>query len=347
MIGVSSTTVHRALTNKPKVNPDVRKRILETAKELGFKPNTLAQSIARKPMRIAVLFCTNFPEFYAPVIRGIKQTAEELRDYNVIVDYYYYDKNDYESKEGKKYFHNAMLKIARESYNGILTSGVDEKEFEPIEKLNIPLAFVVNDSNYKRRFCIRYNGFIAGMMAGELLSLRLGRKAKIALATGYDHVSIHHEIVRGFHEQIKITPLNLAAVVYNKDKEELAYTNTNKLLHDHPDIKGIYVNSYNSSGVIRSITEHGLAGKIFLITSDINTEIRHCLKNGAVSATIFQNQYMQGLMGLRYLYRSISENIPLEDTILINPELVFRSNMLLYNEKNSSGRKSRNESTCC
>jgi ABC-type sugar transport system substrate-binding protein len=106
--------------------------------------------------------------------------------------------------------------------------------------------------------------------------------------------------------------------------------NTNKLLREHPDIRGIYVNSYNSEGVIRSVREQGLAGKICLITSDLNDHLRKCLEEGTVSATIFQNQYRQGRLGLLYLYKYITENLEVEDTIRINPEVIFRSNMALY-----------------
>jgi LacI family transcriptional regulator len=331
-LGISSTTVYRALNNKPKVNEKTKKAILELVKEEGFKPNTLAQSLARKTMRIAILLTTNFPEFHNKIIDGVKQATEELKDYNVAVDFYVYEKGDTQSPRGKKYFHDAIRKILRGSYSGLMSTGGinDLREYELIRKQGIPMAFVVTDYNVKRKFCIRYNGRVAGMMAGELFYWRLGKRAKVAVASGFDQISIHHETVNGFLAQMEITPLKLITILYNEDEEELSYNNTNKLLQEHPDIKGIYVNSFNSSGVIRSVIEHGLGGKICLITSDINDEIRRCLVNGIVSATIFQNQYNQGLMGMKYLYRSISENLPVDDTILLNPEIIFRSNMDLY-----------------
>jgi LacI family transcriptional regulator len=329
-LGVSSTTVYRALNNKPMVHADTRKAILKMAERLSFKPNTIARGLARKVIRIAVLLYTNFPEFHSRIIDGVKETAQELKDYNVTVDYFVYNKGDTESEEGRRSLSGAVSKIAKGKYSGLLATGIDVNEYEILKKNGIPLAFIVTDNNVERRFCIRYNGFVAGMMAGELFYWRLGAKAKVAVASGFEHVEIHSEILRGFKEQMTITPLNLAAVMYNEDKEKLAYTNTNKLLKEHPDIKGIYVNSYNSKGVIRAITAQGLAGKICLITSDINSEIRRCLEQGIVMATIFQNQYRQGRLGLRYLYQSISENEPVDDTVLINPEIIFRSNLSLY-----------------
>jgi LacI family transcriptional regulator len=122
----------------------------------------------------------------------------------------------------------------------------------------------------------------------------------------------------------------VAEILYNEDNEELAYKNTNDLLKKHPDIQGIYVNSFNSMGVIRSLTEHKVAGKICLIVSDITDEIKAYLETGAIAATIFQNQYYQGYLGLRYLYQYMAENLQVEDTIYIKPEVVFRTNMSFY-----------------
>ena len=42
--GVSRTTVLRALNNQSRVSDATRKKILETAKELGYRPNLLARS---------------------------------------------------------------------------------------------------------------------------------------------------------------------------------------------------------------------------------------------------------------------------------------------------------------
>jgi ABC-type sugar transport system substrate-binding protein len=154
----------------------------------------------------------------------------------------------------------------------------------------------------------------------------------VVLASGFEHITIHQQTSRGFIKTCKEFPLNLLTTLYNKDNEQVAYSNTNILLKQHPDIMGIYVNSHNSSGVIRSVREHGLGGKVILITSDINDELCKCLEDGTVTATVFQNQYRQGRLALRYLYQHISENLEIEDTITVNPELIFRSNMHRYQQ---------------
>lgn len=45
--GVSAATVSRALRGQPGVMPEVRQRIIDIAKRLGYKPNRLAQALSR------------------------------------------------------------------------------------------------------------------------------------------------------------------------------------------------------------------------------------------------------------------------------------------------------------
>ena len=97
-------------------------------------------------------------------------------------------------------------------------------------------------------------------------------------------------------------------------------------------MKGIYVGTFASSGVIRSVNKHGKAGRICLVTSDINDEIRECLDKGIVSASIFQDQYRQGRYALRYLYDYIESHQKIDDVTYIYPQIIMRSNMALYKD---------------
>jgi LacI family transcriptional regulator len=207
-------------------------------------------------------------------------------------------------------------------------------ELDLIAGKGIPMATILNDYKKDNRcFFIHYDGETAGRLAAELLFWKLGKDANVALASGFETIYMHKLISRGFKQKCEELSLNLINILYNKDARKIAYMNTNILLEEHPELQGIYVNSYNSSGVIRSVKEHGLGGKVTLITSDINEELVTCLTDGTVSATIYQNQYRQGRLGLRYLYHYISENQKIDDIISINPEVIFKSNINRYREE--------------
>lgn len=330
-LGVSTTTVYRALNEKPKVSMETRKAVLAAAQEMGFKPNTLARSLARKKIKLAVIAFTSFPEFHSSFLRGAQDAYAELEDYNIQVEYFSYEKGDSNSPEGDAYLNKTLEHVAQAGFDGLLVCAKRTETFKLLKEKSICVATAVTDIDRDlRKFCIRYNGRVAGKMAAELLWMNMDHSKKVAIASGLKGQGIHAEIEEGFFEQMNITPLNVAEVYYNLDNVQQAYTATNELLDKYADIGGIYVNSFNSSGVLKSIMEHGMGGKITVITSDIYDELRNYIEQGVVIASIFQDQYAQGKIGLKMLYQTIAEDVEVDDTILINPQIILRSNMALY-----------------
>jgi LacI family transcriptional regulator len=331
-LGISSTTVYRALNDKSRISETTKEAVLRAARELGFRPNVVAKTLARKPLRIAFVLSSPFPEFYRYFINGARRTENELRDYNIRVDYFPH--GDAAACEDLSFLRATLKKIASDSYDGLLYMGLEVEELDLIVAKGIPMATLMNDyKRSNRRFFVHYDGETAGRLAAELLFWKLGKGANVALASGFKDLYVHKLISGGFYEKCEELSLRLIDTIYNKDLEKAAYVNTNALLEKYPELQGIYVNSYNSGGVIRSVKEHGLDGKIVLITSDINEELVECLTGGTVSATIYQNQFRQGRLALRYLYQSISENQKVDDTVSVNPEVIFKSNINRYREE--------------
>lgn len=58
LAGVSVGTVDRALHNRGRVDPKVAERIRQIAKELDYRPNTVAKglSIRKRNLKISVIF---------------------------------------------------------------------------------------------------------------------------------------------------------------------------------------------------------------------------------------------------------------------------------------------------
>lgn len=333
-LGISTTTVYRALNDKPKVSMDTRNAVLEAAQEMGFKANTLARSLARKNIKIAVVAFTSFPEFHKCFLMGARDAHTELMDYNIQVEYFSYEQGDSNFSAGDRYLKELFENIAYGGYDGALICARECEQFKLLRDNQVTVATAINDvSPELRQFCVRYNGWVAGKIAAELLWWQMDRSKSVILASGASgpqQKGIHSEIERGFFEQLEVTPLKVACVYYNYDNASFAYEETNRVLELYPDIGGVYINSFNSSGILQSLREHGLLGKASVVTSDIYDELRACLADGSVSASIFQDQYNQGKIGLKTLFQSISEATEPEDTILIPPQIILRSNMDLF-----------------
>ncbi len=76
--GVSHGTVSRALHDSPLISADVRDRIRQMARDMGYTPNAVAQSLKRQRTRAIGLVVTTIADpFVGAVVRGIEEVAQE------------------------------------------------------------------------------------------------------------------------------------------------------------------------------------------------------------------------------------------------------------------------------
>jgi len=77
--GVSIATVSRVINQSPhRVNDETRLRILKAVKELDYRPNALAQGlIMKRSMTIGIIIPDISNPYYAEIVRGIQDVAEE------------------------------------------------------------------------------------------------------------------------------------------------------------------------------------------------------------------------------------------------------------------------------
>ena len=76
--GVSSATVSRVFNDTARVSDEVRKRVLDAAKQLSYEPSHAARALAgRKTKTIGAIFPEIASGFYADVLAGIDEVAAE------------------------------------------------------------------------------------------------------------------------------------------------------------------------------------------------------------------------------------------------------------------------------
>jgi LacI family transcriptional regulator len=83
--GVSIGTVHCALSGKPGVSEETRRRISDLAKQMDYRPNAVAASLKRRTIRIAAAFPGPTEEsryYYTFISQGLRETIRSRSDYN-------------------------------------------------------------------------------------------------------------------------------------------------------------------------------------------------------------------------------------------------------------------------
>lgn len=330
-LGVSTATVTYALSGKPKVSEDVRNMVLAAAEEMEYLPNRTAQALARNKLKIGIVYPEQPVEFFKYIRKGIEMGLDELVDYK-ITGYYRPVKRLDSSLEMKK----ALEELIDENINGLLISpGFNYYEYqEVIDKIknrDIPIMYIVSDlPEIGGIGCIRMNGKLAGRMVAQLMGFAVGEGKSVAILTGNKEIKLHRECINGFVEESGRNNLILKGIYETQDDKNIAYYLTEKLLKEVPDLKGLYVSSYNSVSVCKCIADHNKRGEVFVVGQDLYPELVEKLKDGSLKATLFQNPFEQGKEAVRHIYRYLTEGRSIVGDVLITPQLVFTSNLESY-----------------
>lgn len=309
--GVSAITVSKALNNHPQVSAGKRQEILEIAKEMCYIPNSSAKSLIRKEKVIAAVFPQEPKEFYSFVSNGIRRAEEELIDFKCKVRYYAFP--SLESTEEVKQCLRSALDDGMDGL--ILTSNhaysVYREELELILKKKIPVLYntICGEMLPGVVGAVRLNADLAGAIAADFHGLFLRNDLictrKTAIFVGNKDVNTHSDCVAGYMRTAGYYGLDVVGVYETKEDKHLSYELMDQLMHEHPDVKGIYISSYNSIGVCNWLREHEMENRIIAVGHDLYPALAEQLDAGVLKATLFQNQFEFGRESLHRMFEYI------------------------------------------
>ncbi|MDD2958754.1 MAG: LacI family DNA-binding transcriptional regulator [Lachnospiraceae bacterium] len=176
LIGVSQSTVSRALNNSSLVTREKREYILQKAKEYDFELNSQAQSLrTRRTGTIGILFPKHFISMndnlmLAHIYDCIQQEMSQY-DYDIMVIYYDRSADDFSSFERI---------IRKKKVDGflVLRMELSDNEMELIQKYHVPCVFMMNvNANIRDNLNYFfsdsfYGGYLAGKYFGKFTDYR-------------------------------------------------------------------------------------------------------------------------------------------------------------------------------
>ncbi|MDR0584578.1 MAG: LacI family DNA-binding transcriptional regulator, partial [Treponema sp.] len=88
-LGISLITVSRALNNSGYVSPELKKRIMDYAKQQSYVPHRASQILVRNKTRVIAVFTSTFPSFvWDDIERGVMSAAGYIRPLNYEVHFF-------------------------------------------------------------------------------------------------------------------------------------------------------------------------------------------------------------------------------------------------------------------
>lgn len=340
-LGVSPSAISRAFTPGTRISEEKRKMILEAAAKHHYQPNAMASRLSQNPIRIGALIVEHMAVYDREIEAGIRQAAEELRDYKVICDMRVQRPRPGYEPDTDIFAEYAdaiatLDEFKKEKYDAVLVSKLPrEILLEKVPELaDSGIRTVIFDSDTpecKRLFVSMNNISIAAGMAADVLRMLCGSGKKVAVFNG----GLQEELTACFEQKAWATGLEMVAntmITLGMDDE---HNRENKRLvadvfSRFPDLAGIYVSCANCRPICEYLKEQNLVGKVRLVTSDIFEELKGYLMDGVIDASIYQDPFSQGHDAFTRLYYYLAEQQPVPEQLLSHPQLVMRSNVSLF-----------------
>lgn len=216
--GFGVGTVSRVLNGSPMVRNETRKKVMQVAQELNYKPNKVAKMLVTgrfSESTIGIILPKITHRFSMEIVSGIYTKLNEL-GYNLLV--FNIGKKREEVFEHIRYSHFSGLLI--------LLGALRENEELMLKSENA--HFVYLDYHDKRENSIFYNNHLGGGLAARYL---IGKKCKHIMLVGDRAKTIQREErFRGFKDTLKKEGIDLFAEEYIESDENAAYSLTKKVL---------------------------------------------------------------------------------------------------------------------
>jgi len=314
---VSVNTASRAINNKPDINLETKKRVLQIAKELGYVRNATAVALrTRKTGTIGVVIADNRNPFYAEVLSGMEEAARE-KNYHIILAN---TQRDYQKEE------EAINLLLAKRVDGLLIAPVQDRDDDIKNLIDANIPFVVVGRDFKNiEVDAIYNDEVkGGFLATEYL-IKKGHK-RIALIDGFLYKSPAKGRLEGYKKVLNKYRISLdeSLISVGDINIEDGYERTKQMLEKNLDFTAIFAyNDMMAFGAMQAIKEKGLRipEDIGLIGYD---DILFSSLISPALTTIRLKKQELGVKSVKLLFSRINGNRKKTKKVMLGVELVVR-----------------------
>jgi len=319
-LGISPSTVSRALKNHPDINLDTKLHVHELAEKLHYRPNTIALSLRnRSTLTIGVIVPELVHHFFSTVMSGVEKVAHQ-EGYNVIIC---------QSKESAEQELKSTQALFQSRVDGLLISVAKETEnfdyFSEVIDNGVPIVFfdrIAPGLDADRVIVDDFQG--AYNVVEHLIKGGCKRIAHLAapqnLLIGRNRQFGYVDALRKHHLPVE------EGLMIQCDNRESAITETINLLSQPNPPDGIFaVNDLTASGVITAVRKMGLRIPEDVAIAGFSDGLIAQVTDPQLT-TIEQHGYEIGEMAAQLLFQRIKNPDAIKESVtkLIRTHLVVR-----------------------
>lgn len=253
-LDLSSATVSRALQDNPAINKNTRKKVQETARELGYRHNTFASSLRKqKTNTIGVIVHELNSNFITSVLAGIEKITTEA-GYDLIIAH--------SSESYKKEAANA-LNLFHKRVDGLIaslafdTKGLDH--FKPLEEKGIPIVFFDRVEEHSSTTKVIIDNYKCGYQATQHLIDQGCRR--IVLVTANLKRNVYAQRHKGYMEALYDNGIDYAKdLVLIKDlSEQCGVEAAMQIIKMKPMPDGAFItNDFSAAVCMQTLKEYDI-----------------------------------------------------------------------------------------
>ena len=322
-LGVSRTTIARAINNSSNIKPETKEKILKLVKELGYEKNYVGSLLASKKKIVYSFIVESKNTYYTEQIKlGIRGAKKEYKHYNVEIIEIVTDIN----KPMEQVLELKKLLDSDKQIDGIIIIPLDKvKIMDLINPYLEKIKFISLSVFLSKK--IAYVGTDyqkCGRLAAEFLGKSLNINDKVlVIDNGDDNISSKYYL-NGFLDRAKEDKLNIIGPIKKNGVEDsLIYLEN---IFKKENVNSIFINRY-AQDVLLELSDDILK-KQKNITTGIGNRIRKLIVEKKILATIADDVYATGYKACQLmvdiLYKEIEKKVK---NIILEPKILLIENL--------------------
>lgn len=319
-LGLSISTVSRALRNVQDINPETKRLVLALAEELNYEPNLIAKSLVNKHTKvIGVILPVIASRYFADALSGMMEVAD-ANGYHIMFC---------QSDESFEKEASSIRKLVSLRIDGLLVSvskcTTESELFSKVQQKGIPVVFFDRALANMDATKVTVNQYEGAFMAVEHLINR--GCTRIAHIAGPRHLSVAVERLEGYLEALRKHHIGIRQeyIMHCEDFQLSALEKVEALfsLEDKPD--GIFaVNDSSAIVCIKYLLEQGYKIPEDVAIIGYNNDPSSEVVSPALS-TVMQPSFEVGKLAMQLLIDEIEHKASSYHHKVLNSKLIIRS----------------------